>query len=759
MDFYTISGLGLLGAVVAFSVIAYYYNRKFVPLQHKKGRPSQPLTRLANSLFKNGYTSKEPFLWLNNKHFQKMPYGLKKLLSLRNVNILLNLITIALIALKNENWWLIPVIQTIANIIAYAPKHQIRNNVINKMTKAASRKLGWKQDALINPWAYVRVLEWDGNQPIKVQLTLDTDFDATNPATREGLERHFDNTVSDKNRWSYEWLPTESRIVITPVALLPEMADYPGSENQSWNEFIVGEGINGPVSYDIQKYPHVLVGGTTGSGKSVLQRNIIFHCIQHNYMWRFLGVDLKRVELGPFKKYETTVMGIAAELEDGVEIVRYAQRVMNTRYTQMEEAGVNHFTKLIDPKTGKTKERALLIMVDEAAMFMGSENVKTDEGKARDELHGEAVGIIGALARLGRAAGIHLLLATQRPDATFIPGETKNNLDVRIAAGRLDSTPSSMILDNGAATMLPGHIKGRGLIRYAGMNQEFQGYYAEPDWIDEWLENHPGVEPTIKAAPGQVTEDQLEGLPDSEDLDFEDGILSLEADIMSPDVEKFATGIEEEYEADELEELERIAEETENLPESKKKSLFSKKKKSNQEDKEPATDDKDELYLNMDDDEDESGETSPKPRISITPKSEETPELSPAELAILKKMKQTFGEEAVEEVAKYDPLEGFDLSEGISGIPAFSPENEFGDSLEEDITALPPASPATSEQMANSGLPELPPKKDLPSFPRGDKFPPPPKGFPPPPAVTKLPKGALPPPPKGFPPPPVNKSS
>jgi hypothetical protein len=267
---------------------------------------------------------------------------------------------------------------------------------------------------------------------------------------------------------------------------------------------------------------------------SVLQRNLIFHCIQHNDMWRFLGVDVKRVELTPFKRYTQTVLGIGANLEDGVDIVRYAKKVMESRYERMEEAGVNHFKDLIDPSTGKP-HYAIMLMVDEAFMFMSPEGNKSDEGKVRDQLHAEGSSILGDIARLGRAAGIHLVLATQRPDATVIKGELKANLDIRIAAGRLDSTPSMMVLDSGAATMLPGDIKGRGIVRFGGEQQQFQGYYADQDWIDEWLEKHPGAEPEIyplianKA--DNVEEDLLGELATlGEGFNFENGEVSNEED-------------------------------------------------------------------------------------------------------------------------------------------------------------------------------------------------------------------------------------
>lgn len=268
---------------------------------------------------------------------------------------------------------------------------------------------------------------------------------------------------------------------------------------------------------------------------SVLQRNLIFHCIQHNDMWRFLGVDVKRVELKPFAKYSQTVLGIGTNLEDGVQIVQYAKEVMETRYEEMEEKGVNHFKDLLDDN-GRPPY-AIMLMVDEAYMFMATEGAKTDEGKMRDQLHGDAGVMLGEIARLGRAAGIHLVLATQRPDATVIRGELKANLDIRIAAGRLDATPSSMVLDSGAATQLPGNIKGRGIVRFGGHQEQFQGYFADQDWIDNWLQENPGVEPEIYPLKEKTTvedvsvEDELEEL--AKGYDFEDGEVEIDGEVFT----------------------------------------------------------------------------------------------------------------------------------------------------------------------------------------------------------------------------------
>ena len=112
----------------------------------------------------------------------------------------------------------------------------------------------------------------------------------------------------------------------------------------------------------------------------------------------------------------------------------------------------------------------------------------TEEGKADDALKGEAAMIIGSIARLGRAAGVHLVIATQRPDATTISGETKSNLGVRINCGRTDSTASSMILGSGEGTRVRSNPKGRLYLRIFGSGNHGQGFFAPQSWIDEWLQ-------------------------------------------------------------------------------------------------------------------------------------------------------------------------------------------------------------------------------------------------------------------------------
>jgi len=226
-------------------------------------------------------------------------------------------------------------------------------------------------------------------------------------------------------------------------------------------------------------------GGDDGrsllSHNSVIQRNIIFGCILRPDNWRFIGIDLKKVELSAFRAYSNVVLGIATELEDALTVLRFGQATMMKRYQEMEAVGKNDFMDM--PDHGP----ALMIMVDEAGELLSPSGVKTDEGKHDDELKGEAQMIIGSVARLGRAAGVHLVIATQRPDATLIPGETKANLGCRINAGRTDSNASNMILGSGEGTRVKPFPPGRLYIRIYSNGDHGQGFFAKQEWIDEYL--------------------------------------------------------------------------------------------------------------------------------------------------------------------------------------------------------------------------------------------------------------------------------
>ncbi len=118
---------------------------------------------------------------------------------------------------------------------------------------------------------------------------------------------------------------------------------------------------------------------------------------------------------------------------------------------------------------------------------IGAPTHNSEQGKAEDEMKGEAAMIIGSIARLGRAAGVHLIIATQRPDAKIIAGETKANLGVRVNCGRTDSNASSMILGTSDGVRVRSNPRGRLYLRIFGEGDHGQGFFASPSWLDEYL--------------------------------------------------------------------------------------------------------------------------------------------------------------------------------------------------------------------------------------------------------------------------------
>lgn len=225
----------------------------------------------------------------------------------------------------------------------------------------------------------------------------------------------------------------------------------------------------------------------TGGGKSVFERAIIFHCIAHSDEIKILGIDLKQVELSAYEPFTDAVLGIGTTLQDAVCILDYANKCMNDRYTSMKKLGYNDFKDV--PNHGP----AIMVIIDEAGQLLDSSGGRGDEtAKAEGDLKGKAKSLISSIARLGRAAHVHLVIATQRPDAKLIPGELKENLAFRAGCGHLTSTASSMAFDDATGTKTPALPKGRAATKVQGEKPEKLQVYFTPDasWIGDWMHRH-----------------------------------------------------------------------------------------------------------------------------------------------------------------------------------------------------------------------------------------------------------------------------
>lgn len=210
----------------------------------------------------------------------------------------------------------------------------------------------------------------------------------------------------------------------------------------------LGEG----VELDIRSAPHVLIAGATGSGKSVCLTGIIASLALNSPESLLLaGVDLKRVEMARFGNLPHLVCPIAT---DGAAAMRLLDRIlaeMGQRFKQMESTGARLATEAGIPP--------LVLVIDELAdLLLGTE--------AGDKLV--------RICQLGRAASIHVIMATQRPDSRIVGGLLKAQVPARICFALPSMTDSRVALDQNGAEALLG--RGDGLLSLLGQPlRRFQG--------------------------------------------------------------------------------------------------------------------------------------------------------------------------------------------------------------------------------------------------------------------------------------------
>lgn len=274
--------------------------------------------------------------------------------------------------------------------------------------------------------------------------------------------------------------------IISDEHIIPEALHYETIAPSPWDEFPLGKaGGSKIVTWNPTVSPHLLLTGAAGSGKSILQRSLILHCLQHPSRWRVYGIDPHGVELHPYKKYSPVIESAVSELDDALEVCRFLNNRMMERYQKMEILGVNNYRDLPgDP-------HAIMFLVDNAATVLSMSSVKTDQGKAEDKIKGEISMILHKIARLGRPAGIHLVLSAQRPDASIFGRELRNNMTTKIIMGRVDAIHSRIVLDKEDVPRIPSRIKGRGYIQTYEVGYQFQAAFAPFDWYDELLKKNP----------------------------------------------------------------------------------------------------------------------------------------------------------------------------------------------------------------------------------------------------------------------------
>lgn len=256
-----------------------------------------------------------------------------------------------------------------------------------------------------------------------------------------------------------------------PVTSLPRTIYWPG-DSFGKTVLALGESVLGTVTTDLAQTPHILVGGSTGSGKTYLVLSLAYQALLKGF--KIFVMDMKGgVDYPPMWKYGlcdyadsresilSMLRNLTCELEKRIDAFQATEKWSGKKCPNLDTYNI------LNP--GREFAR-ILVVCDELAEVTDV----TGMDKATKEQIISIIGSLGTLARLGRAFGLHLLMATQRPDSNVLPGQIKNNADVRIC-GRSDLVLSQIIMDNGDAADLPKDIPGRFLCNLNG-GTVFQGF-------------------------------------------------------------------------------------------------------------------------------------------------------------------------------------------------------------------------------------------------------------------------------------------
>ena len=263
----------------------------------------------------------------------------------------------------------------------------------------------------------------------------------------------------------------KSRVLLYAVPAisdLPDMIQW-SDKYLSRHSFVLslGESFTGPVTVDLAKVPHILLGGSTGSGKSVLLKLLLMQAIRKDA--NVCIADFKGGVDFPPAWHKACRM--CFEEQSTLELLTELTEELERRKGLFASAGLPNIDSYNAGREEKLKRH--IFACDEIAEMLD----KTGLTKEQKETVTKIESRLSMIARQGRAFGIHLILATQRPDANILSGQIRNNINCRIC-GRADNILSQIILDNtAAADQIPKDASGRFLLHDGTV---FQAY-----WFDD----------------------------------------------------------------------------------------------------------------------------------------------------------------------------------------------------------------------------------------------------------------------------------
>lgn len=253
---------------------------------------------------------------------------------------------------------------------------------------------------------------------------------------------------------------------------LPSIIPWDDSYMVDGRKFAIGESYKGRAVWNAASLAHGLIAGATGGGKTALLRAIIHQAIRKKFNISVLdfknGGDYAGIEREAYRDLEEGYgQVLVSDPEEARQLLLALVVEVKGRLEHFKELGVTNIDEYNN--AGRGHFVPWLLVIDEAAEIL---DVKPTD-KAEKELYAEINQSLRTLARISRAAGVHILMGFIRPSADILDGQIKNNLLWRVCGYFQDPAAARIVLDNDRATELPPEIKGRFIVG----DEEVQAYY------------------------------------------------------------------------------------------------------------------------------------------------------------------------------------------------------------------------------------------------------------------------------------------
>lgn len=249
----------------------------------------------------------------------------------------------------------------------------------------------------------------------------------------------------------------------------------------------LGVGLSGVVYWTLDNnFGNIFITGGPGGGKSVLINSIMRHIFEWADCFTVFCVDLKGgVELSHLVKYEP-VREVADDLDAALTLLRKLRGEVDRRQKMLRRYEVKKVAELNEKlrAAGEPALKRLIILVDELAELTDLPEQGGD--KEENQKRAECKQLLDSIVRLGRAGGISLVAALQRPDAKYLGGAMRSNIQARVITGRVDRAGAQMV-ESSIADELPA-IPGRGVFWLGGVEEMVQFYFTRDEDLDAVFE-------------------------------------------------------------------------------------------------------------------------------------------------------------------------------------------------------------------------------------------------------------------------------